>query len=77
MFCASAKRCEKDYIWNPTTCICKNGKYLTSNIDKSVIMCDEIIDAEAKAYDEETKTVTINFNEKNAICKNLFELPFY
>ena len=19
--------CEKDYIWNPTTCGCENGKY--------------------------------------------------
>ena len=28
-------------------------------------MCDEIIE-------EETKTVTTNFNEKNAICKSKF-----
>ena len=28
-----------------------------------MITCDEVIDA------EETKTVTTNFNEKNAICK--------
>ena len=20
--------CEKDYIWDPATCSCKNGKYL-------------------------------------------------
>ena len=20
--------CEKDYIWNPSTCSCENGKYL-------------------------------------------------
>ena len=32
--------CEKDYIWNPTTCNCKNGKYLANIIDNSVIMCD-------------------------------------
>ena len=32
-------------------------------------MCDEIIDVEKKSYDEETKTVTTNFNEKNAIFK--------
>ena len=48
--------CEKDYIWNPATCSCKNIKYLASIIDNSVIMCDEII--------EETKTVPTNFNEK-------------
>ena len=34
-----------------------------------MITYDEIIDAEAKSYDEETKTVTTNFNEKNVICK--------
>ena len=34
---------EKDYIWNPATWSCKNGKYLASIIDDSVITCDEII----------------------------------
>ena len=53
--------CERDYIWNPATCSCKNGTYLASIIDDSVITCDEII--------EETKTVTTTFHEKNAICK--------
>ena len=38
-------------------------------IDNSVIMCDEIIDAEATSYEEETKTISTNFNEKNVICK--------
>ena len=55
--------CEKDYTWNPATFSCKNGKYLASIIDSSVITCDEIIDA------VETKTVTTNFNEKNIICE--------
>ena len=50
--------CEKDYIWNPATCNCKNGKYLASIIDNSVITCDKIIGAEAKSHDEKTKTVT-------------------
>ena len=31
-------------------------------MDDSMITCNEIIDAEAKPYDEETKTVPINFN---------------
>ena len=48
--------CEKDYIWNPATCSCKNGKYLASITDDSVIMCDKIV--------EETKTVPTMFNEK-------------
>ena len=65
--------CEKD-VWNPATCICKNGKYLANIIDVSVITCDEIINAEAKSYDEETKTVTTNFNEKK---QSIFYLLFY
>ena len=48
--------CEKDYIWNPTTCSCKNGIYLGRIIDDLGIMCDEIT--------EETKTVPTNFNKK-------------
>ena len=36
--------CEKDYIWNPTTCTCKSGKYLRIIIGKSVVICDEIIE---------------------------------
>ena len=72
--------CEKDYIWNPATCSSENFKYLASIIDNSVITCDEIIDAEAKSYDEETKTVTISFNEKIQSVKqsiSIFYLTFY
>ena len=49
---------KKNYIWNPATCCCENGKYLASIIDNSVITCDEIINA------EETKTIL-----KNVICE--------
>ena len=51
--------CEKDYIWNPGVCSCKSGKYSASIIDDLVIMCDEIIDADAEAMTnaEETKTI--------------------
>ena len=38
--------CEKDYIWNPATCSCENGKYLKSIIDDSVIMCNEVIETQ-------------------------------
>ena len=62
--CKKHPICEKDYIWNPATCNCKNGKYLASIMDDSAITCDEIIDAEAKSHDEETKTVPTKFNEK-------------
>ena len=50
---------EKDYIWNPATCSRKNGKYIASIIDNSVITWDEVIDAQV-----ETKTVTTSFDEK-------------
>ena len=53
--------CKKDYILNPATCSCENGKYLARIISDSVIMCDDII--------EETRAVPPNFNETNAICK--------
>ena len=36
--------CEKDYVWNPSLCICGNGKYLASIMDDLVITCDEIIE---------------------------------
>ena len=66
--CKKHHMCEKDYIWNLATCSCKNGKYLASIIDNSVITCDEII--------VETKIVKTNFNEKNKICetKNFYIL---
>ena len=57
-------RVQNIYIWNPALLSGKNGKYLASVIDDSVIICDKII------HVEKTKTVTRNFNEKkNAICK--------
>ena len=55
----------KKYIWNPSTCHCENEKYLASIMDDSASMCDEV----RESYDEETKTIPTNFNEKKAICK--------
>ena len=55
--------CEKDYIWNPATCSCENGKYLASVIDDSMIRCGEII--------EMTKTIptkTIPTKSTSTIC---------
>ena len=40
--CKNYRKCEKDYSWNPSTCIWGNSKYLKSIDDASVIMCDEI-----------------------------------
>ena len=42
--CVSVKSVgEKDYIWNPATCSCQNGKYSASIIDDSAITSDEIL----------------------------------
>ena len=40
--CKNYRKCEKDYNWNPSTCICENSKYLKSIADNSVISCYEI-----------------------------------
>ena len=49
----------KRLYWNPATCSCENGKYLTSITDDSVITCNEII--------EETKIVPTIVNEKTVM----------
>ena len=70
----------QNYIWSPTTCSCKNGKCLSSFIDDSFITCDEIIDAEGRFYDKETKTILRNFNEKKLPVTHrisIFYLNFY
>ena len=46
--CKQHNMYEKDYIWNPVTCSCKNNKYLANIMDDSVIMCDEIIESTTK-----------------------------
>ena len=28
--CKKYRTCKKEYSWNPSTCICENGKYLKS-----------------------------------------------
>ena len=57
--------CEKSYVWNPSTCICENRKYLESIMDDSKINCDKVI----KLYNEKIKTSPTIFNEKNITCK--------
>ena len=61
--------CKNDYIRNPASWSCKNGQYLESIIDDSVITCDEIIDVGATSYDEETEIVSTNFSNKKVIFK--------
>ena len=59
--CKKHHICEKDYIWNPDACRCKNCKYLAGIVDSTVIMCDKIT--------EEIKTVATYFNEKSNLKK--------
>ena len=71
--------CEKEYVWNPSTCICENGKYLANVMDDSAIICDDVTNADVKLSpkdDVETKTIPRNFNEKKVTCKmqNLYIL---
>ena len=41
--CKNYRTCKNNYNWNPSTCICENGKYLKSVADSSVTMYDKII----------------------------------
>ena len=40
--------CEKEYAWIPSTCICEHVKYLAGIMDDLAIICDEVIEADAK-----------------------------
>ena len=51
---------------------CENEKYLANLMDDSEVVCDKIIDADAKLSskdNDETKAIPTNFNEKNAASK--------
>ena len=62
--CKKLHVCGKDYTWNPAKRSFQIGKYLASIMDDAVITCDEMIDAEVKLNNEETKTFPTVFNEK-------------
>ena len=62
-------------VWNPAACSCKNGKYLASIIDVSVITYYEIIE-QTKVVPP--KTVPTNFNkEKVTFKKHLYFTNFF
>ena len=63
--CKKHYLCQNNYVWDPATCNCENGKYLASIMDDSTIICDEVIES----YNKEIKTIPTNFNEKNITCK--------
>ena len=58
--------CLKNFIWNPASRSCKNGKYLANIMNDSVITCDEIIES----YNKETKADPPDFNAKKVVCKS-------
>ena len=63
-----------------STCSCENEKYFASIIDDSVLTCDDIVDAKAKAKDKKTKTALTKFTEEIQPVKHkisIFYLPFY
>ena len=68
--CKKYHICEKEYVWNPSTLICQNGKYIASIVDDLAIICDDVIES----HDEQ-----INFSEKKAICitQNFYIFLFF
>ena len=51
---------QKDYSFNPSTCICEKSKHLKSIADTSVIQGDEIITAMDIASTKMTNTIATN-----------------
>ena len=63
---------KKEELKSPVRYNFANGKYLASVINDSATTCDEIIEL----YNEETKTISTNSNEKKGTSKmkNVFIL---
>ena len=62
-------KCNKNYSWNPSKCICVNGKYLKSVVDELVIKCSEIINITSNIPTNVTSTVSIISDDKKARYK--------
>ena len=54
----------KDYSWNPSTCICENSTYLESTADTSAIKCDEFIFVMDIVLTKMTNTKATNVSKK-------------
>ena len=67
--CKNYHRCEKDYSWNSSTCICENNKYLKSVADTSVTKCDEIVIVMNNLSTKKTNTLTTK--KTNTIATNV------
>ena len=55
--CKKHHICEKEYVWDSSTCICEIGKYLTIIMNDSQIICDEVIES----YDKQIKNYSNKF----------------
>ena len=66
--CESKKHhiCGNEYVWNSSTCICENEKYLANIMDDSAIICDEVVDAYEVV---DGYKFPRNFNEKKVTCR--------
>ena len=71
--CKNYQMCKENFSWNPSTCICKNGKYLGSSNDNSVIRCGKIISAVGNVSATVSSTVSTNFCNK----KVRYKMDFY
>ena len=49
--------CKKEYVWNPSKCICENGKHLASIMGDLTIICHEII----TSYEKKEKKYSNKF----------------
>ena len=70
--CKKHHTCEKDYILNPAACSCKNGKYLASITNDSVIMCDEIVEEQ-----KQLQQILLRMVQLVEHKISIFYLPFY
>ena len=60
---------QKDYNWNPSTCICENSKYLKRVTDTSVTECDEVITVMDNVSTKKTNTIATK--KTNTLATNI------
>ena len=60
---------QRNCVWNSATCSYKNGKYVGSIIDNSVVICNEII--------KETKTIPTKSTSIKAVLTKCTSKNFY
>ena len=69
--CKNYHKYEKDYSWNPSTCICEKRKHLKSVDDTSVTRCDEIVIITDNLSTKKTNTIATDVTNTASInCYN-------